>query len=31
MGVLAAAFNERGYSRPRYIQFGKLKTRVEMK
>jgi|HubBroStandDraft_1064217.scaffolds.fasta_scaffold482972_2 hypothetical protein len=29
--VLAAAFSERGYSRPRPIQFGKLKTRVEMK
>ncbi len=30
-GVLAAAFSERGYSRPRHIQFGRLKTRVEMK
>jgi hypothetical protein len=31
MGVLATAFSERGYSRPRPAQFGKLKTRVEMK
>jgi hypothetical protein len=29
--VLAAAFSEHGYSRPRPIQFGRLKTRVEMK
>jgi hypothetical protein len=29
--VLAAAFSDRGYSRPRHIQFGRLKTRVEMK